>query len=62
MLIELIAFMLVASFVAIAALGHVLLAVAIVRCVREDASGGRSRTVTDAGVMTAHDRFKRLPA
>jgi hypothetical protein len=41
MLVELIMFALVAAFVAICVLGHVLLAAAIVQCVREDLTGGR---------------------
>jgi hypothetical protein len=41
MLIELIMYALVATFVAIVVLGHVLLAAAIIRCLREDLTGGR---------------------
>jgi len=48
MLIELIMFALIAAFVAIAALGHVLLAAAIVRCVRQDLTGGRRRMTRTA--------------
>ena len=40
MLMELIVFALVASFAAIVALGHVVLAAAIIQCVGGDRSGG----------------------
>jgi hypothetical protein len=42
MFIELIMFALATAFVAVTALGHVLLAAAIVRCVREDSTRGAS--------------------
>lgn len=44
MLIELVMYALVATFVAIVVLGHVLLAAAIIQCVREDLTGGRRIT------------------
>ena len=43
MLIELIITAFVAAYVAIVALGHVLLMAAIYECPREDGSGGRGR-------------------
>ena len=46
MLIELVMYALVATFVAIVVLGHVLLAAAMIRCAREDLAGGR-RTAAD---------------
>jgi hypothetical protein len=41
MLIELTMYALVATFVAVVVLGHVLLAAAIIKCAREDLTGGR---------------------
>jgi hypothetical protein len=46
MLIELVMYALVATFVAIVVLGHVLLAAAMIRCAREDLANGR-RTAAD---------------
>jgi len=43
MIVELIMYLMVASFIALVILGHVLLASAIVQCVREDRTGGRRR-------------------
>jgi hypothetical protein len=62
MLIELIMFALIAAFVAIAALGHVLLAAAIVRCVRQDLTGGRRRMTADSKAGAADNGLKPLVA
>ena len=43
MLVELIGFALVASFIAVVVLGHMLLASAIIRCAREDLAAGKWR-------------------
>jgi hypothetical protein len=52
MLIELVMYALVATFVAIVVLGHVLLAAAIIQCVREDLTGGRRVTADGRSVRT----------
>ena len=57
MLVELIMFALVAAFVAICVLGHVLLAAAIVQCVREDLSGGRRHGARTASRRTGAARI-----
>jgi hypothetical protein len=43
-LVELIMYALVATFVAVVVLGHVLLAAAIIKCAREDLTGRRRMT------------------
>jgi hypothetical protein len=47
MLVELIVFALVVSFVAAVVLGHVVLAVAIIRCVGGDPTGGPAAPSSD---------------
>jgi hypothetical protein len=54
MLIELIMYALVATFVAVVVLGHVLLAAAIIKCAREDLTGGRRMTVDRRPLATQH--------
>ena len=46
MLIELIVIAIVVAYLAIVALGHVLLVAAICKCLREDYMGGRGRRTT----------------
>ena len=67
MFVELILAACIAAYVAIVALGHVLLIAAIYRCLREDSAGGRGRGATareqetaagDAAPLTA-TRFAR---
>jgi hypothetical protein len=54
MLIELIMYALVATFVAVVVLGHVLLAAAIIRCAREDLTGGRRMTADRRPLATQY--------
>ncbi len=53
MFVELIAFALMAAFVGIVVLGHVVLAAAIIQCVREDLTGGRPRIATGSEATAA---------
>ena len=54
MLIELIMYALVATFVAVVVLGHVLLAAAIIQCAREDLTGGRRMTADRRNARADH--------
>jgi hypothetical protein len=59
MLIELIMYALVATFVAVVVLGHVLLAAAIIKCAREDLTGGR-RMVADRRPLATQYRSSNV--
>jgi hypothetical protein len=65
MLIELIMAALIAAYVAVVALGHVLLIAAIYKYLREDSAGGRGRKAADreqettAGDAETATRFAR---
>jgi hypothetical protein len=60
MLIDLIMFVLVAAFVAVTALGHVLLVAAILQCVREDLTGRRQPASVEVETATADHGLKPL--
>jgi hypothetical protein len=62
MFIELIMFVLVAAFVTLTALGHVLLAAAIVRCVREDLPAVRRRASVGRKAVPVADGLEALVA
>jgi hypothetical protein len=57
--LELIAGAFIIAFGAIVVLGHVLVAAAIYKCLREDYAGGRSRRTTSA-MTTADDGIKSV--
>jgi hypothetical protein len=54
MLVELIMYALVATFVAVVVLGHMLLAAAIIKCAREDLTGGRWMTADRRPLATRY--------
>jgi hypothetical protein len=58
MLLELIAGAFIIAFGAIVVLGHVLVAAALYKCLREDYAGGRARSAT-SGMTAADDDIKR---
>ena len=56
MLIELIMATLIVAFLLVATLGHVLLVIAILKCLHEDFRGGRQAAAANASVAGAvHD-------
>ena len=55
MLVELIVTALVAAFVAVVVLGHVLLVAAIYKCLREDNDGGRDHRTAERTQSAAGD-------
>ena len=62
MLIELIAAAFIAAYVAVVALGHVLLIAAIYKYLREDSAGGRGRKATACEQETAAGDTEPLTA